>query len=101
MSERTTLSDLEREEIGIASQLTLETPTGKRTRMDFVTRDPTSDQIRCIECKASETARLTARQRETFPEIETSGATVKGAGKPGFPGGTVLPPTNVEIIRKR
>lgn len=99
--EQSMRSELEKEDIDIASQLTLETPSGKRTRMDFVTRDPTSGTIRCIECKASDTAPLRTRQREAFPEIGTSGAMVKGAGKPGFPGGTVLPPTNVEIIRKR
>lgn len=30
-------------------------------------------------------------------EISASGATVVGKGKPGVPGGTVIPPTTVEI----
>jgi hypothetical protein len=51
------------------------------------------------ECKASETAPLTPNQAAAFPEIESRGATIVGAGKPGFPGGTRLPPTRVEIIR--
>lgn len=32
-------------------------------------------------------------------EIEESGATVVGKGKPGYPGGTKIPPTTVEITR--
>ena len=93
--------ELQRDKLEIGPQLTLETPSGARTRLDFVTRHPTSGEIRCIECKASETAPLTRNQREAFPEIGAEGATVKGAGKPGFPGGTSIPPTNVEIMRKR
>jgi len=93
--------ELQRDKLEVGPQLTLETPSGRQTRIDFVTRHPTSGEIRCIECKASETAPLTRNQREAFPEIGTAGATVKGAGKPGFPGGTYIPPTNVEIMRKR
>jgi len=51
------------------------------------------------EAKSSATAPLTANQTKAFPEIEKTGATVKGAGKPGFPGGTQIPPTKVEIVR--
>ncbi len=28
-----------------------------------------------------------------------SGATIVGKGKPGFPGGTKIPPTRIEILR--
>jgi hypothetical protein len=52
-----------------------------------------------MEWQASETAPLTPNQAAAFPEIESRGATIVGAGKPGFPGGTRLPPTRVEIIR--
>ncbi len=34
------------------------------------------------------------------PEIEQSGATVVGKGKAPYTGGTKIPPTKVEIIRK-
>lgn len=34
-----------------------------------------------------------------FPEIEESGAVVVGKGKPGFPGGTEIPPTKVDVVR--
>jgi len=51
------------------------------------------------EAKSSATAPLTPNQAKAFPEIEKTGATVKGAGKPGFPGGTQIPPTKVDIVR--
>jgi hypothetical protein len=55
--------------------------------------------IACVECKASETAPLTRNQKRAFPEIEQSGGRIMGKGKPGFPGGTQIPPTRVEILR--
>ncbi|AZD60313.1 hemagglutinin/hemolysin-related protein [Pseudomonas chlororaphis subsp. aurantiaca] len=42
---------------------------------------------------------MTKNQKKAFPEVEKTGATVVGKGKPGFPGGTTIPPTRVEIIR--
>jgi hypothetical protein len=36
---------------------------------------------------------------EPFRKWAKSGAKVVGNGKPGFPGGTVIPPTQVDIIR--
>jgi hypothetical protein len=62
-------------------------------------RDPRTGEPLCIECKSSETARLTPYQKKGFPEIEEGGATVVGAGKPDFPGGTVIPPTRVRVVR--
>jgi len=32
-----------------------------------------------------------------FPEIGQTGGTIVGRGKPGFPGGTRVPPTEVQI----
>ncbi|PTT61014.1 pyocin, partial [Pseudomonas sp. HMWF007] len=40
-------------------------------------------------------------QKLAYPEIEESGAVVVGKGKPGFPSGTVIPPTRVEIVRPK
>lgn len=61
-------------------------------------RDANGNTV-CTECKASDTAPLTKNQAAAFPEIQESGATVVGNGKPGFPGGTQIPPTTVDIIR--
>ena len=86
----------EMEESG--QQVTIKTESGTRTRLDMIGRDANGD-IACVECKASETAPLTRNQKRAFPEIEQSGGRIMGKGKPGFPGGTQIPPTRVEILR--
>jgi RHS repeat-associated protein len=82
----------------VVPQVTIRTPSGTRTRVDFVTRDGTS--IGCVECKASATAPLTKNQTAAFPEIQQSGGVVVGAGKPGVPGGTSIPPGTPVRIRR-
>ncbi|HHS7810313.1 S-type pyocin domain-containing protein [Pseudomonas putida] len=86
----------EMEESG--QQVTIKTESGTRTRLDMIGRDANGD-IACVECKASDTAPLTRNQKRAFPEIELSGGRIMGKGKPGFPGGTQIPPTRVEILR--
>jgi len=81
-----------------AREVTVKTDSGVKTRIDMMGRD-TDGEISCVECKSSETAPLTKNQKAAFPEIEKTGATVVGKGKPGFPGGTKIPPTRVEILR--
>jgi len=83
---------------GVGKEVTVQTPDGARTRLDFIARD-TEGTILCFECKSSATAPLTKNQRLAFPGIELDGATIVGKGKPGFPGGTQLPPTPVIIQR--
>ncbi|VWD31438.1 cell surface protein [Burkholderia contaminans] len=82
----------------VGQQVTLKTTDGTRTRLDIVTKD-SSGTIGCVECKSSETAPLTKNQAKAFPQIETDGAVVVGKGKPGFPGGTIIPPMKVDIVR--
>ncbi|MDH1558792.1 S-type pyocin domain-containing protein [Pseudomonas chengduensis] len=91
-------SDFEAEMEESAQQVTVKTRSGTRTRLDMIGRDADGN-VSCVECKASETAPLTRNQRQGFPEIEQSGAVIVGKGKPGFPGGTEIPPTRVEISR--
>jgi hypothetical protein len=79
-------------------EVTVKTDSGVKTRIDMMGRD-TDGEISCVECKSSETAPLTKNQKAAFPEIEKTGATVVGKGKPGFPGGTKIPPTRIEILR--
>ncbi|EJM83127.1 S-type pyocin domain-containing protein [Pseudomonas sp. GM60] len=81
-----------------AREVTVKTDSGVKTRIDMMGRD-TDGEISCVECKSSETAPLTKNQKAAFPEIEKTGATIVGKGKPGFPGGTKIPPTRVEILR--
>ena len=61
-------------------------------------RDSAGD-IKCTECKSSAIAPSTKNQAAAFPEIQSSGGTVVGKGKPDFPGGTKIPPTTVDIVR--
>ncbi|MVV52062.1 pyocin [Pseudomonas sp. PB120] len=83
-----------------AQQVTIKTESGTRTRLDMIGRDSNGD-IACVECKASDTAPLTRNQKQAFPELEQSGGVIVGKGKPGFSGGTVLPPTRVDILRPK
>jgi hypothetical protein len=92
-------ASLEQGGLSVGQQITVRTETGVRTRLDFLTRDPLTGQIGCIECKASQTAPLTPNQSSAFPQIGQTGGTILGAGKPGFPGGTQIPPTDVQILR--
>lgn len=76
-------------------EVTVRTQSGARTRLDWVTKD--SGTIGCVECKASATAPLTPGQAAAHPEMARTGAVVTGKGKPGIPGGTVIPPTPVQV----
>lgn len=79
-------------------EITVRTKGGVRTRLDWVTKDG-AGAIGCVECKASATAPLTRNQALAHPEIAKSGGVVVGKGKPGMPGGTVIPPTTVQVRR--
>ncbi|HFC7515105.1 TPA: hemagglutinin repeat-containing protein [Neisseria meningitidis] len=80
-------------------QITVKTKSGVKTRLDIISKEGGLDV--CTECKASITAPLTKNQKKAFPEIERTGATVVGKGKPGYPKGTKIEPTKVIIERKR
>ena len=94
-----TANGLEQRGASFGRQITLETQSGLQTRIDFLSRDPGEKRIRCMECKASETARETKNQKKAFKEIAESGAMIVGAGKPGYEGGMQIPATRVEILR--
>ncbi len=49
--------------------------------------------------KASITAPLTKNQKKAFPEIERTGATVVGKGKPGYSKGTKIKPNKLSSRR--
>ena len=88
----------EKTDANVVQQLTVKTNSGVRTRVDIASRDA-SGSPKLTEAKSSATAPLTRNQRAAFPEIARSGGTVVGQGKPGFPGGTQIPPTTVDIVR--
>ena len=85
--------------VDVAEEITIKTASGAKTRMDIVARDAQGN-ITCTECKASATAPLTKGQKAAHPEIAKTGGVVVGNGKPGFPGGTVIPPQKVDVIRQ-
>ena len=92
------MDKLQETQTGVVQQVTVKTQSGTRTRIDLMGRDADGNIV-CTECKASETAPLTTNQKIAFPEIQESGAVVVGKGKPGFPGGTQIPPTTVNVVR--
>lgn len=83
----------------VSPQVTLETGSGTRVRMDFLSRNSQTGEVNLTEAKSSATAPLTKNQSKAFPEIEQEGARVVGKGKDGYPAGTVLPPSKVRIVR--
>ena len=97
--EREAGQSLAEEGVQIGAQVTAKTKTGRKGRLDFLTRDPNSAELGCIECKGSTSAPVRPKQQRFFNEIEEGGGTVVGNGKPGFEGGTLIPPTRVRIIR--
>ncbi|NLP65387.1 hemagglutinin repeat-containing protein [Paraburkholderia sacchari] len=96
--EAETVKTYEQQNPEVVQEVTVKVADGTKTRLDIVTRDANGN-IGCVECKSSDTAPLTPNQTAAFPQIETGGAVVVGKGKPGFPGGTVIPPTKVDIVR--
>jgi len=87
----------------IQTQITIKSggPSGKKVRLDAVGTDSIEGSVRLTDGKASATAPLTPNQAIVYPELEVHGGTVVGNGKPPYLGGTVIPPTKVDVIRKR
>ena len=96
--EQQVMQQVQNTQSGVVQQVTVRTQSGVRTRIDLLGRD-SSGRIVCTECKSSATAPLTTNQAAAFPEIQRTGGVVVGRGKPGFPGGTEIPPTTVDIVR--
>ena len=99
--EKDTVQVASQTQIGVVEQLTVKTESGVKTRIDVAGTDTATGATKLTEAKSSATARLTKNQAAAFPEIEKTGATVVGQGKPGFPGGSSIPPTKVEVVRPK
>jgi|GEM_PF-6962188 len=84
----------------VVQNITVKSQKGNKTQIDIVSKKP-DGSVRLQETKASQIAPLTKRQKIAHPEIEETGGTVVGKGKPGFPGGTKIPPTKVEVVRPK
>lgn len=85
----------------VQSQITVKTESGVKTRLDAIGANKQTGKVEIVEAKASKTAPLTRNQAEAHPEIAKSGATVVGKGKEPYVGGTKIPATKVEIVRKK
>jgi RHS repeat-associated protein len=97
--EQTVKPVLESKQTGVVEQLTVKTESGVKTRLDFAGKEAGKPAL--TEAKSTATAPLTSNQAKAFPEIAKTGCTVCGKGKPGFPGGTKIPPTPVKIVRPK
>lgn len=86
----------------IQPQITIKSggPSGKKVRLDAVGTDSATGDVKLTDAKASATAPHTPNQKVVHPELEVHGGTVVGKGKPPYVGGTPIPPTKVDIIRK-
>jgi RHS repeat-associated protein len=99
--EKTVVSNLAEEgHTNISEQITIKAQNGAKTRVDVVSTNPLG-KISLIEAKASASAGLTKGQKAAHPVIEASGGVVVGKGKPPYTGGTVIPPTKVEVVRPK
>ena len=97
--EKQVVADLASEgHTGIVQQVTIKADNGVKARVDIVSTNP-SGQLTLTEAKSSATAPLTTNQKAAYPSIAQSGGVVVGAGKPGVLGGTVIAPTQVNIVR--
>lgn len=87
-------------ETNVVQNVTIKTESGVKTVMDVVSKD-SEGNVALREAKSSATAPLTGAQKAAHPEIAQTGGTVVGKGKPGFPGGTEIPPTQVQVVRPK
>jgi len=99
--ERRVVEAKKSEQSNIRREITVETKSGTKTRVDCVGTCKKTGEIKLTEAKSSQSAQLTKNQRSAFPEIEKTGATVVGKGKAPFVGGTKIEPTKVKIIRPK
>lgn len=84
----------------IAEQVTIKPEGGGgNVRVDNISRK--DGKIKLTDAKSSATAQHTKNQKAGYPLIEQKGGKVVGnKGKDaGYPNGTVIPPTKVDIIR--
>jgi RHS repeat-associated protein len=96
--EKTVVDATKKADAAAVEQVTIKTESGVKTRMDVVSKDASGNVV-LQEAKSSATAPLTPNQTVAHSEIGQTGGTVVGQGKPGYPGGTKIPPTDVRVVR--
>jgi hypothetical protein len=75
-------------------------PSGLNVRLDALGKDLSTGSTKLSDMKASQTAPFTPNQTIVYPELGVYGGVVVGKGKPPYIGGTQIPPSVVDIIRK-
>lgn len=93
---------LPKTQVNIRPQITIRSngPSGMKVRLDALGDDVVTGGRRLSDMKASSTAPLTPNQTVVYPELELYGGVVVGKGKAPYVGGTNIPPTAVDVIRK-
>lgn len=84
--------------VDIAEQVTVEAENGLKTRIAFLSKGADGNTV-LTETKSWVTTPLTPNQKSAFPSIGQFGGKVVGKGKPGYEGGTKIPPTQVKVVR--
>lgn len=86
----------------IQPQITIRSngPSGLKVRLDALGENVQTGSTMLSDMKASATARYTPNQTIVYPELEIYGGVVVGKGKTPYVGGTQIPPSIVDIIRK-
>jgi hypothetical protein len=95
--EQSELKKLAETQDDVAAQVQVKTQSGTKTVLDAVGKK--NGNIAVTEMKSSPTAPLTKNQKTAFPEIAQTGAIVVSRNKPGYPAGTQIPPTTVNVVR--
>ena len=87
-----------RGEVVIGREITIQTGSGVRTRIDLAVRDAQAN-LKFIESKNGPSARFQPNQRTGFPQIRTSGGIPKGAraNEAGLTAGQPIGPTPVQV----
>jgi hypothetical protein len=98
--ERDVVSGLKQTQPNVVPQITIRSlgPSGLPARLDAVGNRISTGATALTDAKLSALAPFTDNQSIVYPELEIFGGIVVGEGKPPFVGGTVIPPTKVDII---
>lgn len=94
-------SKFREQELEVGEQVTIRLKEGDVMVADILTRNPLTKEIECKECKAGQKPTYKPAQRDKHRRFAIGGGTIAGEGRPQFPGGTKLPPTDVELLRDR
>jgi hypothetical protein len=90
---------LGRAETVVAREVTIDTPSGVRVRVDLVVKNRITGALRFIESKFGPSADFTPNQEVGYPEIGRSGGRIVGPAleAEGLPDGSRIGPTDILV----